>query len=319
MEVLTEQYLVENRTKRATRGWKAVCPSCGGNDLWYTVNTASAFCFECGSSYRVGDVPVDSGVFMYSPDEIEAVRQAYLIAYDLYREKLTNSHRDYLRNRGFDDTIIDVFGVGYCPTSILPMYGHESAKLAGLCNSRGVPILGNRIVFPYPAHSQVTDMRGRAVTDIHPRYISPRVEAFARGATFPFNYDRAMERVRSTGTLIITEGEIKAILADAHGYAAVALPGMMTWRTGVLDLLSSRVVVVFDNSSDPWDRIRVDRAMARISNKIPDFAVGVLPLLDEDKQDIDSFLLHPKGGYGKFDYIVRNAIPYTTYKQLRRF
>jgi DNA primase len=319
MEVLTEAYLVEYRTKRATRGWKAVCPSCGGNDLWYTVNTSSAYCFECGSSYRVGDKPVNTTPTLYSPEEVAAVREAYEIAHTLYRERLSSSHRLYLADRGIDSSIIDQFYIGYCPTTILPMYSLEPAKLAGLCDSRGRPILGNRIVFPYPAYSKVTDMRGRAVQDVHPRYISPRIEAIARGATFPFNYDRALQRLKQTGTLIITEGEIKAILADAHGYAAVALPGMMTWRTGVLDLLSSRVVVVFDNSVDPWDRIRVDKAIARIANRIPEFYVGVLPLLGEDKQDIDSFLLHPKGGYSRFDYIINNAIPFATYRQLRRF
>jgi uncharacterized protein (DUF983 family) len=51
--VLSEEYLVTHRTKRATRGWKAVCPSCSGNDLWYTQDNGSAFCFECGAVYHV--------------------------------------------------------------------------------------------------------------------------------------------------------------------------------------------------------------------------------------------------------------------------
>jgi Domain of unknown function (DUF3854) len=319
-ESLTEEYLVTNRTKRASRGWKAVCPSCSGNDLWYTVDTNSAYCFECGTAYKVGDAPEVEKAASYVQHDLDAVRRVYDSAKILYRDCLVDAHKLYLQNRGIDNGIIDAFQIGFCPPTSIPLYQLDSAKLAGLCDVRGRPMLGGRVVFPYEANSQTTDMRGRALaSDVHPRYVSPRVDAYIRGAVYPFNYDRAVQRAQQTRTIIVTEGEIKAILADAHGFAAVALPGMLTWRHGLLDLANTRLVMVFDNSVDKFDRLRVDKALARLYSRLPPFDVGVLPLLGEEKQDIDSFLLHPKGGYNNFVRVVESALSYKTYRALRRF
>lgn len=318
-EVLTEEYLISNRTKRATRGWKATCPSCGGNDLWYTVDTGSAFCFECGTSYSVGDVPRQSASVNYQPRDVQSVRSVYAAAMALYRDCLQPEHRDYLRNRGLDDTAIDDFSLGFCPPRELPLYQLDSAKLAGLCTRRNEPFLADRVVFPYLAASETTDVRGRAIEAIEPRYKSPQHDAYIRGAVFPFNHDRALAKAEQTRRIIVTEGEFKAILADMHGFSCVALPGMLSWRSGLIEVAKYTPIIMFDNSVDPYDRMRVDRAIARLVEHLPMAKVAVLPLLGEDKQDIDSFLLHPKGGIQRFEHIINGAVPYTMYKALRRF
>lgn len=319
METLTLDYIQANRTKRATRGWKVTCPSCSGKDLWVTPSNGRGFCFECGTPYSIGDERRSFDSYPQPVFNVPAIRQIYRTASEHYHDCLTPDHRTYLANRGMDSTAVDLFRVGYCPAGVMPLYQTTIAKEAGIADRTGEPWLAERIVFPYVADGEVTDLRGRVLGNEEPRYKSLYHKSQTRGAVYPFNYDRAIARAKDTRTIIITEGEIKAAIADLHGFAAVALPGMLSWRPGFIANSDIKLVVMFDNAHDLTDRVRVDKAIYRLSKVIPYFNVGVLPLLGEQKMDIDTFLLHPKGGYSRFQYILDNACTYSFYRQLRRF
>jgi hypothetical protein len=323
METLTLEYVHKYKTKPQSRGWKCVCPGCGGNDLWYTDDNGSAFCFECGVNYKVTDEEhsyeaKDDGRVVF---DVQRIRELYHSAHDFYTHSLTRDHKAYLHDRGMDDTAIETFKVGYCPTNRMPFYFEPIAKDAGLLDYKGDPALVNRVVFPYMAEDSITDLRGRVIeTEVPaPKYRGLRHRSISRGAIYPFNYARAMEFARDQKIVILTEGEIKAIIADMHGFPCVALPGMLAWKPGFIVRPDVKVIIAFDSNRLVEDRARVDKAIQRVSRRLLNSYVTVLPLLGESKMDIDSFLLHSQGGYSRFKHLIDNAVPYEMYLRLRRF
>lgn len=323
-ELLTIEYCERNRTKKAARGYKTVCPSCVGRDLWVTKETSSCYCFECGTSYTLV-ISLDAP---YKPKQralpekqfdTKAIRSAYAHAADYYHSCISKEHEQALLARGISQEAISFFKIGFCPSGISPMYLTETAKEAGLADGKGRPWLSDRIVFPYIAEGEITDLRGRSFLGEDPKYKSLYHRAGQRGAIYPFNYDAAMQKARETKTLIVTEGEIKAMVADQLNFAIVAFPGMLSYRPALIQQPGIKTIVIFDNSVDLEDRIRVDKAIARLATHIPEFSVVTLPLLGEIKMDIDTYLLHKRGGADRFHYAVDNAIGYTYYQRLRNF
>lgn len=330
-ETLSLDYVRSTYTKKQSRGWKCVCPSCGGSDLWYTPENDSAFCFECGGSYKVespdGKARAASGNVEVRPptaEELIEIRRIYTGLQQHYVDSLGDSHLVYLRSRGIDDSTARSFGIGYCPTADQHvLYEDPNARMAGVVQrvaDTNVPQLSDRIVFPYYVDGVATDMRGRAVQqEIEPRYKGLSRKSQERGAIYPFNYARALNAAREQKFVLLTEGEIKAIVADAHGFPCVALPGMLAWKHGFAVDPDVSIIVAFDSNSDEEDKHRVDLALHSLSRKLKPFFVVTMPLLGEPKMDIDLFLMHKRGGFQYFKSLVDNAVPYGTYVKLRRF
>ncbi len=319
MQQLSIDYCEQNKTKKqSARGYKIKCPNCSGNDLWVTESNGRGYCFECSTSYHIGD-NAKQQVYTQRLLNIPKIRETYATALSAYRNALQRDHTEYLEKRGIDSHYIDLFQIGFCPPDTIPIYRSEWGKESGLFRIDGIPSLIDRIVFPYLAFGEVTDMRGRCLDNQEPRYKSPFNQSTARGAIYPFNYDRAIRRSKDTGVLVITEGEIKAAVGDIYGFAMIGLPGMSTWRQGFINEFNARIVILFDNSPKIEDKIRIDRSIHKLSQYLPSFYVGVLPLLGEQKMDIDSYLLHPKGGEKRLSYIIDSSLEYERYKLLRRF
>ncbi len=323
-EVLTLHYCETNRTKSASRGFKTVCPSCNGRDLWVTTDTSSCFCFECGVSYKVVKSLTDQAPafkpLIGKAFDTKAIRATYKEATEYYHSCIGAEQEMFLRQRGISQEAISFFKIGFCPNSSAPMYLTETAKEAGLADGRGNPWLANRIVFPYIADGEVTDIRGRTIHDNdEPRYKSLYHRSEQRGAIYPFNFDAAMRKAADTGTLILTEGEIKAVVGDRFNFAVMALPGMLSYRPGLVAMPGVKLIVMFDNSSNHEDRLRVDKAIARFAQRVQHFSVVTLPLLGHDKMDIDTYLLTEPNAHDRFQHFIDNSIDYTQYKRLRSF
>ena len=316
------QWALAHRTKTAARGFKCVCPSCGGNDVWVTPHTLLGHCFECGASYRMVEEGKERAVShttrVLPPFDTTSIRRLYNELAEYYHSCIELDHRMYLYSRGLTDAAISTFKIGYCPPDHLSIYTSRLSRDAGVASYGSEPWLANRIVFPYIAEYEITDMRGRVLGDDPMRYKSLYHRPERRGAVFPFNHDRAYKRSTETGTLVITEGELKAIVADMYGFAVMALPGILSYRSIIVPP-KVKLVVVFDSDSKQESNVRVDRAIARLADRVPPFSVGTLSLFGETKMDIDSFLTHPKGGPDMFQYIVDHALPYKDYRSYRRF
>lgn len=319
MEYITVEYCKNNRTKGSREDdYKILCPACGGNDLRVTEYNNTGYCYECTAYYRIGDQPINNKRRQVDLP-VEDIREFYSNILNYYKESLQPTQRDYLHNRGIDDNSIEFFNIGFCSNARIPLYTEKCAKESGVGFGNGQAFLSNRIVFPYLALDKITDLRGRSVIGEEPRYKSPYHQSILRGAVYPFNYDRAMERARKQKLLLITEGEIKTIFAHNAGYACVGLPGMTNWRRGCVIDSDIKVVIVFDSNEAEEDRVRVDRAIYNLNKYIPQFSVATLPLLGEYKMDIDTFILHPKGGTARFKTIMDESIEFNTYRRLRKF
>lgn len=320
MKTLPFSYVLTHRSKPQSRGWKCYCPDCGGNDSWYTPDNQLLYCFNCGSSYRVlGEQDQEYAPSVRSDEcseDVQAIRVFYRDIHSFYQSSLTSLPRQYLYQRGIDDFFITTFQLGYCPYTVdVDLYRQPLAFSSGIVDRLTRPILRGRIVFPYVAYDNITDLRGRAISQTT-RYLSPRFPTRQRGALYAFNYDRALRRLQEGASLLIlTEGEIKAMFADAAGFASVGLAGMVSYR----ELPPARVptVIVFD--SDQRNQAHIDAAIRQWAARVYDPHVVVLPLLGEQKMDIDAFIRHPKGGLSVFISLVHAAIPYSRYVRLRMF
>jgi len=265
--------------------------------------------------------------------DVQQLRSYYTRIHEVYRQDIPVEVQSYLHRRSIDTSMIATYQIGYCPYRYLNVYDHPLAVSSGVLDHQRRPFLRHRITFPYLASGSVTDMRGRSLDPTaSQRYLSLPGRASERGAQFAYNYDRAAARLEHAAThnpsnhvLIVTEGEIKALFADAHGFAAVAFPGMQSLR---IIPPASHIVVVFDSDSRPEVQYATDAAIDRFVShlrregnqaSLPSVAVVVLPRFDRPKMDIDTFLLHPNGGYGKFRRLIEDAVSYDRYKQLRRF
>lgn len=315
-DFITEDYVERNKTKPH----KVRCPSCAGNDLSIFPDGTGAHCFECDAYYRIGEQRAarhfdDGKVF-----DTHAIRELYGQATDYYHSCIGTDQLDFLHSRGIDDNAIALFKIGFCPQSTAPIYHSKTAREAGIADSKGNPFLANRITFPYMADGQITDIRGRSMSYDDPRrYLNPYHRSWKRGADYPFNYDLALQKAIESKTLILTEGEIKAVVADRNGFAVMAFPGMTSYRRGFVPQPGIKIVVIYDNTDRYEDRIRVDRAIFDLTMSIPMFSVVTLPLLGEHKMDIDAFILHDRGGAPRLKHMVDNAAAYGQYKELRKF
>ncbi len=317
---ITKEYLETNFVEFQTEGTKCICPDCGGRNLWETAEkNGIAHCWNCGTTYKIIDAEVKEQVIKVL--NVEAIRKLYISAAQEYRSFVSKDIRKYLHDRGIDDKIIEQFAIGYCPNTVLDMYKDKIAIDAGLATAKNKPVLANRIVLPYIIDDlALSDMRGRTAINEDPKYKSLFGASESRGSIYPYNWKRAMEKGNKEKYIIITEGEFKSILADVHGFPCVALPGMISWKRAFNVPIDWRVIVIFDNSVRREDKFQIDKAIARVQSKLlRDIYVATLPLLGNNKQDIDSFLLHKSGGYNKFKSLVENALPYKEYKKLRAF
>jgi hypothetical protein len=256
---------------------------------------------------------------------IQEIRRVYTELTAYYHSQLKKEHRQYLYCRGINDDTIERQQIGYCPPTYCSTYSDPMAYEAGVCytdkkTKEQKPFFADRIMFPYivtddEGNDTVSEIRGRAVnSDAEIKYLSVFRSSRSIDATYPFQWkDRFSKR------WLITEGEFKAAAASQHGHKCVALPGMSTWKNRILPTAEDQIIVIFDRMKDRLKQLDVNRAIQRIGERIPRLRVGSLPLLGEEKMDIDSFLIHPKGGENYFTDVVESSIPFGWWKDVTRF
>jgi DNA primase len=283
------------------------CPKCHGHSYVITPKNGLSFCFLCRYWERDGDAPVQSKV---RSQYINEIRNLYTQAAHYYHSSLTTEAITFLHTRGVTDQTIQDALLGYCPVGKSPLYKGTIAVEAGL----GLPhdesgVLAGRITLPYFRDAGVvSDIRGRSITPNEEiKYKSLYNHAFFRGADYPFNY-----HVRDNKRIILTEGELKAILATQYGYTALALPGMTSWKDGFTQQEDQHVVIIFD--SQVKNALHVRDAIIRAASKLNNVYIGTLPLFGKQKMDIDQLIL--EHGIDIFRDVVNNALPYQIWLQL---
>ncbi len=173
-------------------------------------------------------------------EEYDRLRELLESAVTFFRHQLHNSAPgqkalQYLNDRGFNDEIIETFGIGYAPNSWEAATDHFKAKGyteadlidAGLVSEResgGVyDRFRHRIVLP------IRDDRGRMAgfgartldPEGLPKYLnSPQTDIFDKGKIL-FGLDQARKSIRMEDQVVIVEGYMGVLAPHQHGYTNV--------------------------------------------------------------------------------------------------
>jgi len=278
--------------------YKTGCEQCNGHNFYVTPVNGMGYCFNCGYTTFQDSIKGSQQTRYHS---IPAIRQIYTTLTNLYHT-YADHVRSYLNRRGVTDAEIQRYKIGYCPPGSNALYLDEHAIPAGIAKRDGSAFLGGRVIFPYTVNGQVTDLRGRALdTSVEPRYLSPYGGAFYRGADYPFLWKES--------SVVITEGELKALAIQRAGFDAIGVPGILSIRP------KSRFhVVCFDSDRNPKSMADVQRAIIRIGRLEPSIKVATLPLsAGDDKMGADDYI--DKYGVEEFRRIINAALPFEKWKR----
>lgn len=136
----------------------------------------------------------------------------------------------YLSHRGIEPATAAMFRLGYVAT---PDVGHEQMQ--------------GRLAIPYLTPAGVIDIRFRALTDEqHPKYLSrPGASTHVFGVrAFAIESD----------VIVVTEGELDAVIVNQCGVPAVGLPGAKNWKAHYSRLFQDYRQVVALVDGDPAGR-----------------------------------------------------------------
>lgn len=287
-----------------------VCPVCNCKDANFNISKFVWRCWHCSASGRITS---EEGYEFSEPEEVkldvDEIRKIYGNLCDKYHSSLLPKVLEYLKNRGLNEDTIDKFKLGFCGTDFYDEYSNSAAEDSGVIYNN-YPILSNRIVIPYIYHESIVNLRGRIVDLLFPykkntpTYVSLSGNHKARGANFLFNHNI----IENESTIIITEGEFKAILASQYGFPVVATPGIFGWDNSWSPLFKNKEVILAADS----DKISGLRSpaylMAKIlSKEIPHLKVAVLFRKSKQaKVDIDSMIL--SSGIKSFENSIKGAM-----------
>jgi DNA primase len=282
--------------------YKTECPKCQGHNFYVTEHNGIRYCFNCGYVEKEGygeQVKVRS-------EHIPVFRDLYKELAFYYHSNLDTEHRNYLYERGLTDESINRLQIGYCPDSSHILYTHPLAIESGVAY-KGKAFLANRIIFPYWVENEVTDLRGRIfqINDDR-KYLSLFQSGYFRGADYAY-----LPSTNPSDTIVITEGEIKAILPEQYNIPTKGIPGMLSQRQ-ISIYPYKKAILCFDNQR--YGRRQLFAAIKKWVERIPHILIATLPLRGKDKQDIDSYIL--SYGVQAFQDVLKNAIPYNTWKGL---
>ena len=304
------------------------CPVCNCSDANFFINNKLTWnCWHCSES---GKIINDSGQEVDYVDEISppskvfniiAIRNIYSVLAEEYHKNLSTSIKEYLKNRGLQDSTIEKFKLGFCSRGQpLKVYDDENAKDAGIIRDDHV-ILSDRLVIPYLFNNEVTDLRGRIVETIGikykenaPKYISLEGSYSALGANYFFNHDVISE----SDTIIITEGEFKAIVAAQYGFPIVATPGITKWNNEWDKLLENKKVILAADNEKVMGRRSPCYVQAKfLKPHIPHLKVARFNRdIKTNKTDIDSLILSK--GVIHLEWAIKTAQPVEEFLQDER-
>ena len=241
--------------------------------------------------------------------------------------------RAEVARRGFENEIVEGFGIGAAPASMDALCSGVRQNIAnGVANfppfeafvqagvirsgrSGHVDLLRDRLVFP------IRDDMGRAIAfggrkldpEQEPKYLnSPESPVFHKSKSL-YGIDRAKRTIIETKTAIITEGYTDVIACHRGGFTnAVATLGTALTRehARVLRRMSDNVILLFDG--DEAGLKAADRALEVFFAEPVDIRICVLP----DALDPDD-LLRQEGGRERFRAALDRSVDLLTFMTSR--
>jgi DNA primase len=330
--------------KRTGSDFRGPCPFHGGSHRNFSVVPRKQMyhCFVChesgdvftfymkrfGMDYptAVREIAAKVGIAVpdvrtVGPDPNEPLYSALSTAADWFARRLREGDdaagaRRYLDGRGLDDTVRDLYQLGYAPPAgeellaALRALGIDDAVVlrAGLTVQRDDKTVAarfrGRLIFP------IADVRGRTVGfggrllgDGEPKYLnSPETPVFHKGALL-YGLDRARGPIRTAETAIVVEGYVDAIRLQVAGVANVVAPlgtALTPEQARLLRRYTKHVALAFD--ADTPGLKSTFRAGDELLRQGASVSVVTLP----QGEDPDSLV--KRGGADAFQALLAEAV-----------
>ena len=277
--------------KKAGANYKACCPFHDEKTPSFNVRPDKGFyhCFGCGAhgdaisfvrefeglgfteaveelAKRAGlEVPYDRAA-KQEMQQARTLTDALEFANRFYHSALTSQQggyaRDYLKQRGLDENIIQQYQIGFAPGTGTALYDAAPKDLkAPLIETRTVSdqygrprdLFRNRVMFPIRnTRGKTIAFGGRTLGDDKAKYLnSPEHPLFFKGKLL-YGFDVAAKPIENENLAIVCEGYTDALACHRFGFHhAVATLGtaMTSDHARLLERRTSRVLLLFDGDA----------------------------------------------------------------------
>ncbi len=244
-----------------------------------------------------------------------AAATAYYHKY-LLKSPAAEEARHYLESRGFMQSTIEEFRLGYAPPRGRPGFmqaarrvdlDHEALEAAGLLSQRGGERFVDRLMFPISdRRGRIVGFGARALGDAKPKYLnSPETEIFNKRSLL-YGFPQVAEAVRREKAALIVEGYTDVLMLYQSGIKnAVATLGtaMTEQHLKTLSGHADRIYLLFD--PDEAGEKAVEKAAVTAAELKLDLRVLRLP-----EDPADWLLEHAPG---EFLDLLSRAIPVLEY------
>ncbi|MBL1272361.1 MAG: DNA primase [Marinobacter maritimus] len=336
--------------KKAGANYKACCPFHDEKTPSFNVRPDKGFyhCFGCGAhgdaisfvrefeglgftdaveelARKAGlEVPYDQA----AKQEIQQARtltDALDFASRFYQSELHGQQgafaRDYLKQRGLDETIIQQYQVGYAPAIGTALFDAANKDLQGplietgtVSDKYGRPrdLFRNRVMFPIRnSRGKTIAFGGRTLGDDKAKYInSPESDVFHKSRQI-YGLFEAKQVLKQLDKLLVVEGYMDVIALAQHGiHYAVATLGTATNQDSLTALLKQVRHVVFCFDGDQAGFRAADRAMDNALELMAD-GLHLQFLMLPQGEDPDTLVR--KEGREAFQKRIDGATPFSRY------
>ncbi len=341
--------------KRAGSNFKALCPFHVEKTPSFMISPGKQIyhCFGCGKGGNafnfimeyegvsfveaVRKLAVDLGLDIEQylsrgedRQKLDPYYRAMEFAGNFYRESLLKGNeaknaRNYLKNRDFDDDLLDRFGIGYAPSSWDRLY--KAATKAGISReilldlklvmqSRGGSgyrdYFRNRIIFPISTISnRVVGFAGRVLDSSEPKYLNSTENPIYSKGRILYGLNLAKDDIRKSRAVAIVEGYIDYLMLWKKGIrniSAVCGTSLTEQQSRLLARYAKRVYII--NDGDKAGTRAAVRAADRLLVEGLDIRIVVLP----EAEDPDSYVR--KNGADALREMMRSAPDYFEYLKL---
>ncbi|NMO94818.1 DNA primase [Paenibacillus lemnae] len=260
--------------------------------------------------------------------EKELLYDAYELSAKLYHFLLKNTQHgqdavSYLRSRGFNDKIIEQFGIGFAPDrwdTMVQFLGKREFDLkemekGGLLSARQerdgyVDKFRNRIMFPiHDRNGRVIAFAGRILGEGQPKYLnSPESLLFNKSRTL-YNLHQAKASIRKLRQIVLCEGYGDVIATWEAGYQnVVATMGtsLTEQQIAIMKSMAEEVIVSYDG-----DKAGLQAAM-KVLPMLEGAGLRVRIALMGDGMDPDEY--YRKYGLERYHHVMNSAVSSTKFK-----
>ncbi len=187
-----------------------------------------------------------------------AAATAYYHKY-LLKSPAAEEARHYLKDRGFEQSTIEEFRLGYAPPRERSGFmqaartvdlDRGALEAAGLLSQRGGERFVDRVMFPISdRRGRIVGFGARALGDAKPKYLnSPETELFNKRSLL-YGFPQVAEAVRKEGAALVVEGYTDVLMLYQSGIKnAVATLGtaMTEQHLKTLSSYADKIYLLFD-------------------------------------------------------------------------